>query len=272
MRKFFSVFLLFCIFFGAVLNTAEAARFGGGRSFGMQRSVSNFSRLQQPGRMLSQKNPLNTNRWLGPLAGLAAGGLLAYLFMGHGIGSGLLSWLAIFGIGLMLWNFLRSKLQPAIQSSRYNQFNESNVFDARSHSTGRNDYSAGSKILQDPAGFDSETFLRDAKVQFIRLQAAYDAKDLNDLREFTAPEVFAEIQMQIKERGETINQTEVVSLDAELLDVTSESQSTVASVKFSGMIREAANAPAEPFNEAWHFRKNNLRDNWVVIGVQQNIN
>ena len=96
-------------------------------------------------------------------------------------------------------------------------------------------------------------------------------KDLNDLREFTAPEVFAEIQLQLQERGEEINKTEVVSLNAELLDVTSESPFTIASVKFSGMIREMVNAPAELFSEVWHFRKENNKNNWLVAGVQQNI-
>ena len=112
MRKFLSLFLLTLCVFGLVINDAEARRFGGGSSFGMQRSASSFSRMAP-----SAAGAASPNRWAGPLAGLAAGGLLASLFMGHGFGSGLLSWLMIGGIGLILWNFLRNKLQPKTQQA-----------------------------------------------------------------------------------------------------------------------------------------------------------
>src|SRR5258706_352468 len=75
-----------------------------------------------------------------------------------------------------------------------------------------------------PVGFDATQFLRDAKLQFIRLQAAYDQKNLNDIREFTTPEVFAEIRLQFDERGIAENKTDVVSLEADLLDVENQSQ------------------------------------------------
>ncbi|MEO8401369.1 MAG: hypothetical protein ABI597_06150 [Gammaproteobacteria bacterium] len=101
MRNLFSILLMMIVTVGILFHDAEARRFGGGRSFGMQRSSSNFSRVQSPAQ-LSQPATAAGNKWLGPIAGLAAGGLLAYLFMGHGLGSGILSWLAIAGIGFML--------------------------------------------------------------------------------------------------------------------------------------------------------------------------
>ena len=65
-----------------------------------------------------------------------------------------------------------------------------------------------------PSDFDSATFLRHAKSSFIRMQAAWDKADFNDLREFTTPEVYAELKMQIQERGDVADFTDVVSIDA----------------------------------------------------------
>ena len=86
--------------------------------------------------------------------------------------------------------------------------------------------------------FVETDFLRDAKTKFIRLQAAYDQKNLADIKEFTSPEVLAEIQMQFQERENASNDTEVVSLEAELLDVSNEGNLLTASVRFSGRIKE----------------------------------
>src|ERR1700722_14149690 len=106
MRKIL-VFLLFTFLtFGLFIQAAEAGRFGGGRSFGISRSVSSFAKpASNIGQSFSRnqfgQNASSPNRWLGPLVGLAAGGLLASLFMSHGIGSGILSWLLVGGLLFM---------------------------------------------------------------------------------------------------------------------------------------------------------------------------
>jgi predicted lipid-binding transport protein (Tim44 family) len=121
-----------------------------------------------------------------------------------------------------------------------------------------------------PEGFDSEGFLRIAKVNFVRLQAANDAKNMDDIREFVAPEMFAEIKMQMDERGSTPQQTDVVTLNAELLEVVSEGQRHVASVHFSGMIRETVGGAAVPFSEVWNLAKPISGERgWVIAGIQQ---
>jgi predicted lipid-binding transport protein (Tim44 family) len=121
-----------------------------------------------------------------------------------------------------------------------------------------------------PADFDVEGFLRNAKVYFLRLQAAWDARDLADIREFTTPEVFAEIKMQIDERKGETDRTEVVDLDAQLLGVDESPDGYLASVRFTGRIREAANAPLEAFEEVWNFWKPKAgRSGWVLGGIQQ---
>ena len=88
-----------------------------------------------------------------------------------------------------------------------------------------------------PADFDVEAFVRQAKVQFIRLQAANDAGDLNDIREFTSPEMFAEIRMQLADRGTATQRTDVVELNAEVIEVAEEPQRYIVSVRFSGLLR-----------------------------------
>jgi predicted lipid-binding transport protein (Tim44 family) len=112
--------------------------------------------------------------------------------------------------------------------------------------------------------------VRNAKIYFIRLQAAWDKADINDIREFTTPEMFAELRMQIQERGASPNNTDTVTLNAELMGIETHENDYLASVKFSGMIKEADNAPAEPFTEVWNLSKpTSGQGGWVLAGIQQ---
>jgi predicted lipid-binding transport protein (Tim44 family) len=121
-----------------------------------------------------------------------------------------------------------------------------------------------------PADFDTEAFLRHAKSNFIRLQAAWDKGDVNDIREFTTPEVFAELKMQIQERGGKADYTDVVQIDAELLGIENNGTDYLASVQFTGRIKPAADALPEPFNEVWNLSKPvNGNAGWLLAGIQQ---
>ena len=123
-----------------------------------------------------------------------------------------------------------------------------------------------------PADFEMQPFLRVAKSSFIRLQAANDAGDLGDIRDYTTPEMFAEISLQMQERGGAGQKTEVVSLEAQLLDVAQEDGFDYASVRFYGLIRENAASNPEPFDEIWHVRRKagDRKDPWLIAGIQQN--
>jgi predicted lipid-binding transport protein (Tim44 family) len=121
-----------------------------------------------------------------------------------------------------------------------------------------------------PADFPVESFLRSAKTSFIRLQAANDRKDLDDIREYTTPEMFAEVSMQIRERGDAPQKTDVDAVNADLLEVVTENDYAIASVRMSGQLRENNGAP-ESFDEIWHVQKN-LKDDkavWLLAGIQQ---
>ena len=121
-----------------------------------------------------------------------------------------------------------------------------------------------------PEGFDAPAFERIAKMIFIRLQAANDSSDLNDLRNFTTPEMFASIRLELQERGASTQQTDVVKIDAEVLDFASESDRQVVSVRFHGLIREDKDGVANPFDEVWHMVKplDGSRE-WAIAGIQQ---
>ncbi|WP_042884045.1 Tim44 domain-containing protein [Cupriavidus necator] len=121
-----------------------------------------------------------------------------------------------------------------------------------------------------PADFDTEAFLRNAKVHFVRLQAAWDAGNLDDIREFTTPEMFAEIKMDLAERGAEVNKTDVVTLEAQLLGIESTPAQHIASVRFSGMIREKSGEAAQPFGEVWNLAKPaSGTGGWLLAGIQQ---
>jgi len=120
-----------------------------------------------------------------------------------------------------------------------------------------------------PADFDAAAFARIAKTIFIRLQAANDAADLNDLRAFTTPELFASLRLDLQERGVAPQRTDVVTLNAELLDFAQEAERQIVSVRFHGLIREEADGGSEPFDEVWHMvRPNDDSRSWAIAGIQ----
>jgi predicted lipid-binding transport protein (Tim44 family) len=120
-----------------------------------------------------------------------------------------------------------------------------------------------------PADFDTEGFSRLAKMIFIRMQAAHDSGDLNDLRSFTTPEMFAVAKLDLQERGGKEQTTDVIKVDAEVLDLAKEGERQVVSVRFHGQIREEASAPVENFDEIWHLTRFGDSPSWSIAGIQQ---
>ena len=131
---------------------------------------------------------------------------------------------------------------------------------------------AGSQSWGVPAGFDAEGFLKAAKANFVTLQDAWDRSDIQNLRSMMTDDMLEQIKTQLADRethtGGVSNKTEVVVLDAQLLGIEELSDSYMASVEFSGMIKEDASAGASPFREVWNMTKARNGGGWLVAGVQ----
>ena len=120
-----------------------------------------------------------------------------------------------------------------------------------------------------PEGFNVEAFVREAKRNFIELYAAHDRGDIATLREFTTDEMLNELKRDIGAPGSP-QTTDIVTLAADLLEVTTEGDTHWASIRFSGMLREDRNAPPSGFEEVWNLRKPAAGSGgWVLAGIQQ---
>ena len=124
-----------------------------------------------------------------------------------------------------------------------------------------------------PADFDTQGFVNAAKQNFMTLQQAWDRSDISSLRLMMTDNMLEEIKAQLAEREATsngqVNHTEVVTLDARLLGIEDLGQSYMASVEFSGLIREEPSSGPTPFREVWNMTK--PKDGslgWLVAGVQ----
>jgi predicted lipid-binding transport protein (Tim44 family) len=266
---------LFAAFIGMsfFMHDADARRFGGSKSFGMQRTApakqtaAPASQPKQPAAAPAQTAPQKRS-WMGPIAGLAAGLGLAALFSHLGMGEEMASFLMLALLAMaafMLFRFFmrRNAPAPAMQYAGMPQSAPA-AFDATPTAGG------GHASRAFPPGFDADAFAREAKLNFIRLQAAYDAGNLDDLRAFTSPEVFAEIRMQLAERGDAAQTTDVVSINAEVLEAVDEGNQHVVSVRFTGLIREDAEQTAAPIDEVWHLTKpTSGQGGWAIAGIQQ---
>ena len=293
---------------------AQKRRLGGGKSSGMQKENVQKDVPKVPAQntvapagaaapaAAAAAAPSGMSKWMGPLAGLAAGGLLASLFMGGGFsGLKMMDILLFAGLAIgafMLFRmFMRKKaMESGLAGNAPSQYAGAGAGGAIDREVATNSPAPmqrsgvaggapeiGSKLMTGaaadvataapryPADFDVPGFERQARFAFIRLQAANDAKDVNDIRDFTTPEMYAELSLQIQERGDVAQKTDIVTLNVNVLEVTTEGQRAVASVRYTGEIREEAGGPAEPFDEIWHVSKrlDDAKSTWLLAGIQQ---
>ncbi len=279
MKRFILLLTIVLTCLSLFAATAEAKRFGGGSSFGKQRSMAPQQAQRAPSAAPAQApaaaGAKPGNKWLGPLAGLAIGAGLASMFMGGGLG----------GMGGAMGGILMALLAAAVVMFIISKFRKPQEAASMQYAGAGAPYqepiqpqygggsmapAAASTTSHIPADFPVESFLRSAKTSFIRLQAANDRKDLNDIREYTTPEMFAEISMQMQERDNTPQTTDVIAITADLLEVANEGDMAIASVRFTGQLRENNGTP-ESVDEIWHVQKN-LKDDksmWLLAGIQQ---
>ena len=280
------------------VTDAQAARMGNKRSTGMQRSAEQSrppvlssapagtqqrANTTAPAAASTAAKPSTASKWMGPIAGIAAGLGLAALFSHLGLGEGLsslLTMLLLAGVAFfvirMVVGMMRLKQagpQAGAQNTPFGQngFHRSNDLHNAGVNQGLNQFGgAGAAGLQAPTHVVPDEFLRLAKSYFIRLQAANDKKDTDDLRRFLTPEMFAEAQLQIAERGSTTQTTDILELDAVVTSLVTQGALDIGSVRFTGQI-QCSDAPApESFSEVWHFSKvAGVGNEWSLAGIQQ---
>ena len=273
---------------GASFEAEAKKRFGGGNNVGTQREAVQPSRPAappqaqgQPGAGVPAAAPAAAGAagrsmpgWLGPVAGLLAGGALAALFFGgafNGLNFGDIMLFIALAIGaVMVMRMIRARAQPPVSYRMSNGESAPGTLPA-SGAAPAMPVPAAVAEGRIPAGFDVQDFVRNAKTSFIRLQAANDAKDLNDIREYTTPQVYAAVAMQMQERGDIAQRTEVVSINAQVMQVVTEGEKMIASVRFTGLIREDDAVNPEPVDEIWHVEKalNERNAAWLIAGIQQ---
>jgi predicted lipid-binding transport protein (Tim44 family) len=308
MKKTLSLLaMVFAIGLSSVAMDAEARRIGGGKSFGMQRQSAppakapNATPAQTPANAAAPAAAgapaaaaaSTRSKWMGPIAGLAAGLGLAALASHLGFGEGMANMLMI---GLLVvaafaaFRFFMAK-RAASQgggaayagagAGAGNAGNNAFRMPSTPSGNGGTDFSQGGSMIGSalggqpqtastlPADFDVPAFVRNAKVNFIRLQAANDAGNLDDIRAFTTPEMFAEIQMDIRERNGATQETRVLELEASVLEVAEEDAIYVVSTHFTGRVQEDGGDP-DTIDEIWHLTKPRQGNGgWVLAGIQQ---
>ncbi len=269
---------LFTLVFGASIlaDDVEAARLGGGRSIGAQRQVTATPKQATPPTQqqpATAPQPSGPGRWLAPLAGLAAGLGLGWLFAQGGFGAVASTLLMALLAGAIVFALTRLLSKQRASRPQYAGFGNETVAapppsqlpgDAGVQPNYRSQF-----VSNIPAGFDVEGFVKEARRNFLRLQEANDRGDLPRLRQITTEDMFNALKGDVAEHS-GVQQTDVVTLNAALLELVTEGELYWASVRFSGSIREEASAPAEPFEEIWHLRKPvNGSSGWLLAGIQQ---
>ncbi len=309
-RSAFLAAALFAIASILVSTAADAARLGGGRSLGAQRpsvaprmatppASSPSAAANQPvmpatpGATLPAKPatpatpaPSGASRWLGPIAGIAAGlglaALLSHFGLPEGLGSFLLIALLVIG-GIFVVRRLFARREQTQRPLAYAgsaspagpaafEMPKAPNRDTRSRIEpvlGPSAAAAPTMTTHLPPGFDAEAFVKHAKQQFVRLQAAHDAGDLKLLAEVLTPEMLSEVTRDLDGGGARIP-TDVLTLAAEVLDVATEGDRHWASVRFTGTMRESGSTAPVAFDEVWNLTKPvDGSTGWLLAGIQQ---
>ena len=255
----------------------EARRLGGGRNFGAQRNVTTPP-AQTPAKPAQQQTaqgqqaqgaqpgaaaaPAATgSRWMPILGGLALGGMLGY-FLGSAAGNlmGLLLIGLLVAVAVMAFRAFAQRRAGTQQTLQYAGMRETVNVPAP---TGGSSISPATTL---PAGFDAAGFARAAKMNFLKLQAANDAGRLEEIREFTTDELYEELKQHAGGR----QSTEVVGLEADVLEFATEGDRHWVSVRFTGQVREAPGAAPEAFSEVWNLVKPaDGSSGWLLAGIQQ---
>ena len=299
---------------------ADAARLGGGKSFGVQRqgiapskpaapaqgsatqaapatspgagpasnpvmpAPAGATAAAKPAAPAAAPAPSGASRWLGPVAGLAAGlglaALASHLGLSEELGSVLLIALLAFA-AIVAVRLAMSRRGSARTSMPYAGAGAGLGTTPGGYETQAppppasfepvfgGAQNAACKPRNVPAGFDAAGFAREARKQFLAVQVAHDRHDVKALADVMTPELHREIVREMDASG-AARPTEIVDVEAEVVDVATEGDRHWASVRFAGTAREGG--VIEPFDEVWNLVKPvDGSSGWLIAGIQQQV-
>ena len=278
MQRVLSIFMALCISLTFALD-AHAKRFGGGKSMGS--APSHQSRQAAP--QSQQAAPAQAgkpaaaasgaSRWLGPLAGLAAGGLLASMFMGDGFEGIQFMDILIFGvIAFLLFRFLaarRRQQQPAVAGQAPMQREmpaQPSIFGGSAAPV-----AAAAPVINAPAWFNEQSFVNAAREHFVSLQQHWDANEMDKISEFVTPQLLTFLKQERAEIGDAFQSTYIDNLQVNLDGVDDQADKTIATLTFVGVSKNSRFDQGEPFSESWRMeRAQGENQPWLVAGIRQN--
>jgi predicted lipid-binding transport protein (Tim44 family) len=284
MQRFLSIAMVLCLALTFSFE-AHAKRFGGGKSFGSapshqtrQATPPAQPAAQAPGRQQPAAAASGASRWLGPLAGLAAGGLLASMFMGDGFEGLQIMDFLIFGlIAFLIFRFLaarRAQQQPQAatagapyQREMPNTGNApaagSNIFGAR--------LALAAPVINAPAWFNEQSFIAAGREHFMNLQQHWDANEMDKIAEFVTPQLLEFLKRERAELGDGFQSTYIDDLQIQLDGVDDNAEKTIATLTFSGVSKTSRFDQGEPFSESWRLeRAQGDNQPWLIAGIRQN--
>lgn len=280
----FSAFLLlFSAFALIAADNSEAARMGGGRSFGSRPFMSQPAQRPAPSRQNpgaqsaapGTQTPRAGGFMGGMLGGLLAGTLLGSLLSGNGFhGGGFMDIILIGGLaflGYFLYKRFKASQNPQPAGAAPGQttnFQTAGGWDAL-RGTNAAEPANANQGVDVPADFNTEEFLRGAKMAYARMQESWDKRDLADIAAFATPAVIDVLKEQLK-NDPNPERTEIVLLNASLVGVEDEGANRRAQVYFDALLREdpSAQTPSSA-REIWHFLREGQNGSWKLDGIQQ---
>ncbi|MBO3276013.1 Tim44 domain-containing protein [Pseudomonas schmalbachii] len=285
MKRFLSLAMAFCVAVTLSLDVNAAKRFGGGKSMGS--APSHQTRDMQPnagapganaaapmaGRPGAAAPASGASRWLGPLAGLAAGGLLASMFMGDGFdGMQFLDILIIALIAFVAFRFIASRRRQQAQPAMAGHAPMQREMPAQPSIFGGAAQAAAVRpVINAPSWFNEERFVGVAREHFLSLQQHWDANEMDKIAEFVTPQMLQFLKQERAEIGDAYQSTYIDNLDVQLDGVDDQTDKTVATLTFRGVSKTSRFDQGEAFSESWRMeRVTGENQPWLVAGIRQN--
>lgn len=277
MQRFLSIALALCL--GLTLSLdASAKRMGGGKSFGS--APTHQSRQTAPSQpaagSAAAARPAaaasGASRWLGPLAGIAAGGLLASMFMGDGFeGFQFFDFLILGLLAFVIFKLFAARRQqqgrPAMAGGLQREMpQQAPVFGSSSAAP------AGNAVtLNAPAWFNEARFLEAGRSHFLALQQHWDAAEMDKIAEFVTPQLLSFLKEERASLGDGFQSTYIENLGVQLDGIDALADKTVATLTFAGVSKTSRFDQGEVFSESWRMERAQGDDQpWLVAGIRQN--